>query len=75
MVQLPCMPLIDYPCFAAVEKGGEDCSLAHLDLGCGCDASPIPESAKSSTHFSESGTQLIVHDDESPEGTAKVHCR
>ena len=56
VVQLPCMPLVDYSCFAAVEKGGEDCSLVYLDLGFGCDASPIPdlfvESAKSGTRFS-----------------------
>ena len=62
VVQLPCMPLVDYPCFAAVEKGEEDCSLVYLDLGFGCDASPITdlfvESAKS-----EPGVQFIVHDD------------
>ena len=43
VVQLPCMPLVDYPCFAAVEKGGEECSSVYLDLGFGCDASPIPD--------------------------------
>ena len=43
VVQLPCMTLVDYPCFAAVQKGGENCSLVYLDLGLGCDASPIPD--------------------------------
>ena len=70
------MLLVDCPCFTAVEKGGEDCSLVYLDLGLGCDASPIPdlfvESAKSGTRFSESGFQLIVYDDGSREGTAEV---
>ena len=72
VVQLPCMPLVDYPCFTAVEKGGE----VYFDLGFGCDASPIPdlfvESVKSSTRFCESGIQLIVYDDRSREGTAEV---
>ena len=73
VVQLPCMPLVDYPCFAAVEKSGEDCSLVYLDLSFGCDASRLPdlfvESAKKGTRFSKSGVQLIVHDDGSREGT------
>ena len=61
------MPLVGYPFFTAVEKGGEKCSLVYLDLGFGCDVS-----AKSGTHFSKSRVQLIVHDDGSREGTAKI---
>ena len=76
VVQLPCMPLVDCPCFAALEKGGEDCISVYLGLDFGCDASPISdlfvESAKSSTCFSKSGVELIVHDDGSRDGTAEV---
>lgn len=67
VVQLPCMPLIDCPCLTAVEKGGEDCRSAYLDLSFGCHFSPIAdvfvESAKSGTRFSESGVRLVIHDD------------
>ena len=59
VVLLPCMPLVECPCLAAVEKGNEDCSSIYLDLGFGCDASPIPDlfvqSAKNCTRFSEAG--------------------